>query len=66
MSSENGQIPIRDGDGELLYDEDGNIIYEQPSWHVMRDQNGMVLWDMDGQLCVEQDEVDEDLLALQT
>ncbi len=26
----------------------------------------MVLWDEDGQLCVEQEEVDEDLLALQT
>ncbi len=26
----------------------------------------MVLWDEDGQLCIEQEDVDEDLLALQT
>ncbi len=63
--SESGQILIRDGNGELLYDEDGNIICEQPGWHVMCDQDGMVLWDVDGQLCIAQDEVDEDLLVLQ-
>ncbi len=58
------QVPIRNGDGELLYDEDGNYMYEQPGWRVLRDQNGMVLWDDDGQLCI--DEVEEDELALQT
>ncbi len=61
-----GQVPIQEGDGMLLLDEDGNCIYEQPGWCVMHDQNGMVLWNSDRQLCIEQDEVDEDLLAMQT
>ncbi len=50
----------------LLLDEDGHCICEQPGGRELCDQNGMVLWDEDGQLCIEQDEVDEDMLALQT
>ncbi len=64
--SENGegQVPIIDGDGTGLHNEDGNAIYEESGWHVLRDQNGMVLWDSNGQMCIE--EVDEDLLVIQT
>ncbi len=39
---------------------------EQLGWHVLCDQHGMVLWDDDRQLCIEQEEIDEDVLALQT
>ncbi len=62
--TESGQNLIRNGNGEPLSDEDGNQVYEQPGWHVIRDRTGMVLWDAEWQLCWE--EVDEDLLALQT
>ncbi len=59
-----GRVLILEGDGTRLLNEDGNCIYEDPGWCVMCDQNGSVLWDNDGQLCFE--EVDEDLLAVQT
>ncbi len=61
-----GQVLIQEGDETLLLDEDRNCTYEQPGWRVLCDQNGMVLWDSDSQLCIEQDELDEDLLAMQT
>ncbi len=63
--NEQEQVPIQDGDGMLLHDDDGNCICEQAGWHVLCDQRSMVLWDQDGQLCIEQD-VDEDVLVLQT
>ncbi len=59
-----GRVPILEGDGTRLLDEDGNCIYGEPGWRVMHDQNGSVLWDNDGQLCYE--EVEEDLLAVRT
>ncbi len=58
------QVPVRNGDGMLLLDKDGNDIYEQAGWRVLHDQAGMVLWDGEGQLCWEQ--VDEELLVLKT
>ncbi len=61
---ESGQNPIWNGNGELLYDEDGNLMYKQPGWRVICDQTGRVLWDNEGQLCFE--EVDEDGLVLVT
>ncbi len=67
--SENGEgrVPIIDGDGTRLRDEDRNAIYKESGWHVLCDQNGMVLWNSDRQMCIEEvDEVDEDLLAIQT
>ncbi len=40
---DNGQVPIHEGDGTLLLDEDGHCIYEQSGWRVLCDQHGMVL-----------------------
>ncbi len=37
---EDGQDPICNGDGKLLFDEDGNCMYEDPGWRVLRDQSG--------------------------
>ncbi len=59
-----GQVPILEGDRTRLLDEDGNSIYEEPGWRVVRDKHGMVMWDNEGRLCIE--EVDEDLLTIQT
>ncbi len=58
------QNPIRNGDGKLLVDEDGNQVYEELGWRVLHDQSGTVAFDDAQQLCRQ--EVDEDLLALQT
>ncbi len=58
------QNPVRNGDGNLLLDEDGNYMYKEPGWRVQHDQSGMVVFDDEQQLCWRQ--VDKDLLALQT
>ncbi len=55
---------IRNGNGELLQDEDGYCMFVEPGWRVIRDQSGMVCWDSDGKLCFEQ--IDEDRLTLIT
>ncbi len=67
QTSENGegQVPILEGDGTRLLDEDGNCIYEEMGWRVMCNENGMILWNSNGHMCIEE-EVDEDLLAIQT
>ncbi len=55
---------IHNGDGKLLFNDDGIGICEAPGWHVVRDQLGMVCWDDEGQLLFEQ--IDEDTLMLMT
>ncbi len=59
-----GRVPILEGDGTQLLDEDGQFFFKEPGWCMMRDQNGYILWDHDGHLCFDQ--VDEDQLASQT
>ncbi len=61
---EEGQGAICNGDGQLLHNEDGNCLFAELGWRVIRDQFGMVCWNSDGQLCFEQ--TDEDSLTLMT
>ncbi len=56
--------PIREGDGQLLLDDNQRPVYEAPGWRVKRDQSGMLIFDADQYLCWEP--VNEDVLALKT
>ncbi len=54
--------PLLEGNRTHLMDGNGQLLYKEPGWHLLRDQNGYGLCDDDGNLCFEQ--VDEDELTL--
>ncbi len=52
-----GRVPLLEGDGTHLTDVNGQLLYEEPGWRLLRDQASYALCDNDGNLCFE--EVDE-------
>ncbi len=59
-----GQVLLLEGDGTQLTDENGQLLYEEPGWHLLCSQDGYAHCDDDGNHCF--DEVDEDQLAMMT
>ncbi len=71
QTGESGErrVPLLEGDGTQLTDENGQLLYDELGWCLMRAQNGYALCDNNGHLCfeeIDEDQLDSDEVSSQT